>query len=357
MTFEGQWGFRYGDVFFSGGDGQPFQDLVNTGLCDSLLDVYRLGCLTDVPEGLGLPDIRTQDVSYPQRDGVRHFADWYEPRILTFRVMICSEGFGCQPSGGLGFGEGPFGEGPFGGSAVPLSGKSRVRKLIQSWQRQCDDGELVIYTDCHTLDGEDVVRADIGPFGFVGRPRQAQVKWLKPSTSGCAEVILRFDCVDHRAYILDQCGTPGSGVQCFELNPVTSGKCRAYPRCYSPSGSCYSNVIEDNIGVSVEVSNNGDLCSYPTIVLSGKLDTPRVENSTTGALVTYNGIIPLGGSVTLNTEEGTATNNYGSSVTHLLSGNPKLRLDPGTNTIRLTSLGADDTGTAQACYRESVAVV
>ncbi len=59
-----------------------------------------LGWLTEPPDGLGVPPVRNGDVTFAQRDGVVQFADYYEPRILTFQVTICNEGCpGCDPVG------------------------------------------------------------------------------------------------------------------------------------------------------------------------------------------------------------------------------------------------------------------
>lgn len=91
--------------------------------CD---DAEALGTLSYPPEGLGLPALRTEDVTYPQRDGVRHFADWYEPRIVTLNeVTVCSDG-----------------------CADCVSARQKLQQIQKAWSRKCDDVELVVHTDC-----------------------------------------------------------------------------------------------------------------------------------------------------------------------------------------------------------------
>jgi hypothetical protein len=85
--------------------------------------------LTVPPDGLGMPDLRTSDQSYPQRDGVDHFSDWYGPRILTFTGVV-------------------------GESCVCGDARAHASALVKAWQRTCDDTELVLRTPCDT--GEEV---------------------------------------------------------------------------------------------------------------------------------------------------------------------------------------------------------
>lgn len=86
------------------------------------------GCLVAPPEGLGNPPIRTEDVTFPQRDGVRHFADWYEPRIITLQATVCPGNDSC-------------------GGNCP-GAREHVRNILKAWGRRCDDVELIVWTDC-----------------------------------------------------------------------------------------------------------------------------------------------------------------------------------------------------------------
>lgn len=298
------------------------------------------GCLTLPPDGLGLPPMRTEDITYPQVDGVRHFADWYESRIVTLENVII---------------------GPSGCSSCP-SVRERVQAITRAWGRQCDDVELVIFTDCHgTEPPTGGTGAVTGPYGLVGRPRVAEVEWL-PGRSKAARMTLRFDAVDHRMFLLDACGTPGSGEECVTLTPDVSNMCRSYNRCYTTdcgssgvSGWTYTTTSGATGTGPQEAIVIGTVCANPIIAtLEGSLTDPFIENVETGEIIGYSGTIEDDDDpVIIDTAAGTATQG-GQSRTHLLTGNPRFRLEPGTNTLRLTAFGATDDGAVSVCWRPAV---
>lgn len=276
-------------------------------------------CLTLPPDGLGLPELRTADSAYIAKDGVRHHSDFYEPRIIT---QIVAVGGDC----GLG------------------SARENVAAISQVWKRRCDDTELVIWppSDC-PCDGPaapDMAR----PLGIIGRPRQAPLTYDR---GGNASLTLRFDAVDHRMYLLDCCGTPGSGGSCVTLTPTSSRFCQTFPMCFP---SCYP--VDTTIpGSGPQVANvTGTECVWPTITLTGSLTNPILENTTTGDMLTYAGTVRAGATVIIDTETLTATED-GSPRTHLLSGD--LGLVVGGNTLTMRSFGSD-TGRADICWRPFV---
>jgi hypothetical protein len=311
------WGVLLNGVYLGGG--HPGNVLPDG--CVPLPD--ESGCLTVPPDGLGLPGLRVEDVTFPQRDGVRHFSDWYEPRIITLQVSVCPDSCpGCP------------------------SARAKVKAIVEAWSRQCGDVEMVLFTDCH---GEDEDRALVGPFGVIGRPRAAVVEWAQ-GPSKCADLTLRFDATDHRLYVLDECGTPGSGVECHILTPNVFETCRTYDKCYP---YCYDQDTGSE-GGPVEVTVGGSLCVYPTITLCGGLSSPTVENLTTGEFIRYTGNIAAGECIIIDTQAGTAVTETGASRTHLLAGNPRMQLDVGVNELRLISSGVADDGTAEVCFRAQV---
>lgn len=85
-----------------------------------------LACLTLSPDGLGVPDLRTEDQTYPQRDGVEHFSDWYAARLVTLTALLGGE---CGCSGDT---------------------RANARAIENAWRRQCDDVEMVLWSDCTT---------------------------------------------------------------------------------------------------------------------------------------------------------------------------------------------------------------
>lgn len=87
-----------------------------------------VACLLLPPDGTGVPAVRTEDQTYDQRDGVEHFADWYEPRILTLTALVGST-TGCNCDG---------------------DARANARALMEAWSRSCDDDELVLFSGCET---------------------------------------------------------------------------------------------------------------------------------------------------------------------------------------------------------------
>lgn len=120
------WGVKLGKTYISGADDD---DILASSACSGLA-VSGVGCMESPPKGLGLPALRTEDVTYTQTDGVEHFNDWYEPRIITLEnVTVCDDSCGaCGKSG---------------------SARRKLRDLYSEWRRVCCDTELVVYTDCH----------------------------------------------------------------------------------------------------------------------------------------------------------------------------------------------------------------
>lgn len=173
-------------------DGVAFQADQGEDLPASISDEQVVGSLSRPPDGLGVPPLRVEDQAHAQRDGVTHYKDWYDSRIITLENVMFDEDENCQD----------------------CSVRERVRLAMDTWSRRCDDVEMVIFTDC---DGEDEDRSLVGPFGVIGRPRVADLTWHTTAGVRSATATLRFDSVDHRLYILDEQGTPGSGGDTFSL--------------------------------------------------------------------------------------------------------------------------------------------
>jgi hypothetical protein len=199
-----------------------------------------------------------------------------------------------------------------------------------------------------------------GPFGIVGRPRVAEVRWWGQGSS-CAEVLLRFDAVDHRMYILDECGTPGS-QECVSVEPGAKFLCRSYEgvgatRCYGEETQtwCYTNEVEGSRSVDPTIIDVlGTEPTYPIITLNGPLSNPRVQDTTANRSLRYRGNIAANADpIIVYTEDGTAYQG-GVSVTHLFDGNLDFSFEPGTHELRLSNQSLGDIGTADICWRPAV---
>lgn len=283
------------------------------------------GCLTLPPEGLGIPELRDNDVVYAQRDGVKHFSDWYEPRIITINAVV--GGTSCR---------------------CPSCGDERVRvaQILKAWSRKCEDVELVITPPC---DPHPIDRTYTGPYGIIGRPRRAGLTWRR-GRRGIADLVLRFDATDHQIYLLDEDGEPGSGVVTVTATPDTESECAPIDGCMP---MCFD--VDGGSGGSEAVARvYGTECTYPIICFNGPLTSPILENLTTGETVGYDGIIANGSApVCLDTSTGIATQG-GAGRTHLITGNSRMTLSPGENILRLISYAAQDTGSVDITFRSVV---
>lgn len=333
------WGVRLNDIYLSGGcDDEPA--LCTDGSGDAT--PHPIAEMSFMPAGLGMPELRTTDVTFPQRDGTRFGSDWYQNRVVTLEdVTVCPQG-DCAMCG-----------------TVPR----RWQTLAKAWSRHCGTTEMVIFTDCHGEEDPDtglVDRSLTGPFGVIGRPR-VFLDTTPRSASGCRQATLRFDAEDHRLYVLDECGTPGSGEECAVLEPglptlgevcldVTNGL------CLSAEGMCFTQPPDESpSGAGVIMDNIGTECACPTITLTGQLTNPAVENVTTGARIDYNAVIEAGQSIIIDTQNGTAVTDTGADRTSFLSGDTTgFCMPEGENEVRLLAFGAGDDGQAEVCFRPSV---
>lgn len=190
-------------------------------------------------------------------------------------------------------------------------------------------------------------RSLVGPYGIVGRPRLAVVQWLR-GRSGCARLTLRFDARDHRMFVLDCDG--GTGEVCVEAHPNVETRGRTYPRCYHGLGMCFDcDTGRESGDALAEVQ--GVECASPQICFNGQLNNPILRNLTTGdqvgLMVQIRADDPP---ICIDTETGTATQG-GAGRTSLITGNPRMRLVPGVNILRLISTESTDDGFAEICFR------
>lgn len=302
--------------------------------CALIYGTTVLEALTDTPKGLGHPDLRTEDTTYAQRDGVVHWNDWYGPRFVTLPGVTLHPQGHCED----------------GNSCLVV--RQNRSLLSQAWKRQCNDIELVLYPPCEA--GTDIQQRVItGPYGVVGRPTVFDSDWQYRDEQ-VADALLMFRATDHRAYVLDPCGTPGL-YEVYEIPRETAANvCANLPMCFDGAGFCFDQVIDPAVEPT-EVTIYGTECVNPTITLYPGLTRPRVTNYTTSDWIGYNANI-VDEPVIINTEFGTATQG-GESVTHNLIGSLIFKADPGEYEIGLVSQSQFDDGYAEWAYRPTVIVM
>lgn len=309
-------------------------------------------CLTGPPDGLGIPELRTEDVTYLMRDGVRMHRDWYENRILTFQAVVSSRSGECATD-----------------CDSPHAVRRRVQEILRAWGRQCSEGELVLWAPCDTRQwcpddisgcyesGESpgVAMGDpaFGPYGIRGRPRAATVEW----GGWCrqyAYLTLRFDAVDHRLYVLNECGIPGSGESCTELLPTRRDN---QVICWDDNGElcddggqfCFVDPPNPPPDEGPQpVVNNGSECACPIITLNGPLQEPSLV-ADDGQRIDVHADLGAGDVMVIDCCEDRITLN-GTPARFLVEG--CMSFDPGTTMVELLSYSGD--GTASICTRDSV---
>lgn len=98
----GAWGVAMWKDGYSFIDGQLQEQGISLEGGDPVLPFLPtapVGTLLIPPGGLGVPPVRSGDVAFAQRDGVVQFADYYEPRMLTFQVLVQNDDCpGCSSS-------------------------------------------------------------------------------------------------------------------------------------------------------------------------------------------------------------------------------------------------------------------
>lgn len=231
------WAVELNGVVFEGGDG------VDT-------EGEALACLTSPPDGLGVPGLRVEDQVFPQRDGAAQYTDWYEPRILTMEnVQVTSDNCeGCP------------------------NARAKAKMIAEAWSRHCGETELVVFPDCEP--GETAEEREItGPFGVVGRPRVAELTW-RAGTSRAGIGTFRFDSVDHRLYVLDADGTPGSGGVC---EPVEVSQLADYSDLVTEGDPLAYWLLGERTGLVAKAEIGEDGIYQPGVERRGPL-TPYLGN-------------------------------------------------------------------------------
>lgn len=301
-----------------------------------------LDALTDTPDGLDLPDRRNEDVTYYQRDGVKHFSDWWLPRYVTITGTLGPVQCVCDAGEDA--------------ACVCLTVRQQLSDLVQAWKIQCCDTELVIYPPCPTSE-DNLERIYTGPFGAVGRPDKFNYKWHRGHQA--VDFVAVFRAVDQRLYVLDECGTPGY-ESCVEIEPGTllMSICLEDGVCFSGAGFCFDTPVTSDDSVEpTELEVGGTEQVNPTIVFYPPFQNPYAENITTGEYVWLEQTQDEDGSpVTINTENGTAFDAEGNSLTHLLRGSLFLGMMPGNYEWRFLIAGElpPEPGYMTACFRDTV---
>jgi hypothetical protein len=103
-------------------------------------------------------------------------------------------------------------------------------------------------------------------------------------------------------------------------------------------------------------ANGGDLNTYPVITLSGPLTNPTIRNVTTGLSMQLQMTILTGATVVIDMQNKTIIQDGSiNQLDKMTAGSDWWWLQPGNNTIRLTTSTSAQTGTAVLSWHDALA--
>lgn len=300
-------------------------------------------CLLLPPDGLGVPPLRNEDVTYVASDGVRMHRDWYEPRVLTFQAAVSTTGGECSTD-----------------CSSPDAVRRRVQEIMAAWSRQCSEGELVLWAPCdertcdEECDSDAAADPAFGPYAIRGRPRGAVLQWAGRGHN-YALLTLRFDAVDHRIYLLNGCGDPGTGQHCTDLLPTSRESTEV---CWDPAGEICWDANGEICFVPITdfppeegpqpVTNNGTECACAVVTLRGPLQMPSLETDD-GQTIDVGTDLGVDDVMVIDCCAQTVTLN-GAEARYLVDG--CIELQPGTTMVELLSFSGG--GSATICFQDNV---
>jgi hypothetical protein len=107
-------------------------------------------------------------------------------------------------------------------------------------------------------------------------------------------------------------------------------------------------------GSTVSAPNAGDSPAYPVMTLAGPLTNPYVQNLTTGAYMSLTLAIAAGQSVVVDMANRTVIlGGFTNRISAKAAGSTFWSLQPGANTLRLTTSVSGEGGSASVSYRDA----
>lgn len=265
------------------------------GLLMGRSTVYRF---QTSPEGLGLPDMRTNDLAWLAEDGAYGAGDWLQPRTVRARLWVDA------------------------GSAQ--ASEAAARTLVAAWAPSRTDLELQVRV------------ADAQEYVLRGRPRRCEVD-LSTLKYGHAQAAVEFVGLDPYLYEPEYTtGTIplGSGTGYPGVTPNLSFALR-----FQPVGSTGAGVAF--------AGNLGTAPTYPLLTITGPVDTPRLENRTTGATFSLDAVLTAGETAVVDLKARTIAVNGTARLDALGLGAAWVALQPGVNELAYRS--DDPSPTASTC--------
>lgn len=267
----------------------PYQAELN-GLTIGKGTLYRYETM---PEGFGIPPIRTSDFPFPSNDGEIPGNDYLSARTLVFNLIL------------------------LGTSAV--STETLAQALAAAWRPK-----QTIQTLNLEMTGQQYV--------LYGRPRGCSIVYDRSLLSAVAKARCVFKATD--PYFYDYT----SSVNTLALAGATGVGMTFNATFNLGFGGASSGGITN-------VTNNGTVPTQWVASISGPLVDPRLENVSTGEILRFTGNLASGDVLTIDSATHTILVNGTSALSWLQAGSSWFTLASGTNQIRLAAISGSGSGT------------
>lgn len=274
------------------------------------LNGVRMGAETayrmrSTPEGLGMPSMRTNDLPWLSVDGAYGAGDYLQPRLVRAQLAVMG--------------------------SSPANAEQLARTLVGAWRPSRSDVTLHV-----RLAGSDAYR-------LTGRPRRCELD-MSTLASSLVTAAVEFAALDPYLYAADVSGGTiqlGSGSTTPGVIPNLT-----FDLEYQPAGTPSPGVVYAN--------NAGSAPTYPSVTFTGPVDTPRLENRTTGQTLELNTTLVGGDQLVVNNAARTVTLNGTSALQLLDTASQWLELAPGANEVAYRSADATPTtSTALTTWRSA----
>lgn len=261
--------------------------------------------LAATPEGLGMPDMRTNDLAWLSQDGAYGAGDWLQPRLVRAQLWVVG--------------------------SSPSNTEQLARTLVGAWSPSRTDTEL------------QVRLASSRAYQLLGRARRCELD-LARLASSVVTASVEFAALDPYLYAVDTSGGTiplGSGSTTPGAIPDLT-----YDLTFQAPGTPGPGVVY--------ASNAGTAPTWPTVTITGPVDTPRLENRTTGETLELATTLSGGDVVVVDTRARTVTLNGTSALQLLAVGSAWPALEPGANELAYRSDdGTPTTSTATLSWRSA----
>lgn len=276
---------------------------------------FQIGSLTMGPgtnydiqavTGLGIPDIRADDIPRPLDHGSFYAREFLGPRTVTLTVGIA------------------------GVAQDPVSASTQWDALKAQW--------APISVDSTTTRPLHFDQGGQGERQLLGRPRRATAD-LSMLKGGYITAQLEYRAGDPRIY--------GANLNNTGLSLALATTGRSYNRAYNFGYGAGSSG-------TVQVTNAGNFATRPVVTIAGPVTNPFIENQTAGQLVDLSITLAGGDILTIDFDSRTVLlGGTASRYSAVRQGSTFWELAPGVNNVRFGADVYDPAAAATVAWRDA----